>query len=89
MRFWLVWLAVCCSVIGLFTLALVRPNVSPQLIEFPVEVIAVDQHASVAFISVLPKNLTVVSFDEPPNLGRQVLRGRLKQYKGRVEFVVE
>jgi hypothetical protein len=47
------------------------------------------QKENVAFISFVPDNMTVVSFDsiniEP---GHHTLTGRLQQYKGRLEFIV-
>jgi hypothetical protein len=78
------------SIIGIIALFFLKPEVSPQSLQLTGTVKYVNQKENVAFISFSPDNLTVVSFDnvdlEP---GRHTLTGRLQQYKGRVEFVVD
>ena len=78
------------SVIGVIALFFLKPEVSPQSLQLTGTVKYVNQKENVTFISFVPDNLTVVSFDkvdlEP---GRHTLTGRLQQYKGRVEFVVD
>lgn len=78
------------SIIGIAALFFLKPDVSPQSLQLTGTVKYVNQKENVAFISFVPDNLTVVSFDnvnlEP---GRHTLTGRLQQYKGRVEFVVD
>jgi hypothetical protein len=78
------------SVVGIAVLSFLKPEVSPQLLQLTGTVKYVNQKENVAFISFVPDNLTVVSFDnvdlEP---GKHTLTGRLQQYKGRVEFVVD
>ena len=78
------------SLVGLTALFFLKPEVSPQQLQIEGVVKNVWQKDNVAFIRFVPDNLTVVSFDqldiEP---GDHVLNGRLQQYNGRVEFVVE
>ena len=78
------------SIIGITALFFLKPDVSPQSLQLSGTVKYVNQKENVAFISFIPDNLTVVSFDklslEP---GKHTLTGRLQQYKGRVEFVVD
>lgn len=78
------------SVIGLILLFFLKPDVSPQFLALEGEIQAVREHEGVVFIAFVPENFTVVSFKslelEP---GPAVLYGRLQEYKGRVEFVVE
>lgn len=85
----LIAIAIFCSLAGLFLLAILKPNVSPQLLELSGEVIKVNEHENVAFIDIIPDNLTVVSFNGHIQTGKQVLHGRLQQYNGRVEFVID
>ena len=78
------------SIVGLIALFFLRPEVSPQSLQLSGTVKYVNQKEKVAFISFMPDNLTVVSFgkvDLKP--GKHVLTGRLQQYKGRIEFVVD
>ncbi len=78
------------SIIGITALFFLKPEVSPQSLQLSGTVKYVNQKEDVAFISFVPENLTVVAFDkvdlEP---GKHTLTGRLQQYKGRVEFVVD
>ncbi len=78
------------SIIGIIALFFLKPEVSPQSLQLTGTVKYVNQKENVAFISFIPDNLTVVSFDnvdlEP---GKHTLTGRLQQYKGRVEFIVD
>ncbi len=78
------------SVIGIIALFFLKPDVSPQYLQLTGYVKHVYQKENVAFISFVPDNLTVVSFDKV-NLepGEHTLIGRLQQYEGRVEFIVE
>ena len=78
------------SVVGLIALFFLKPEVSPQSLQLFGTVKYVSQKEKVAFISFVPDNMTVVSFkkvDIQP--GKHILTGRLQQYKGRIEFVVE
>ena len=50
------------SVIGIFIIYLVKPEVSPQSLELTGTVKHVYQHENVAFIAFVPDNLTVVYF---------------------------
>lgn len=78
------------SIVGLVVLALIRPDISPQLVQLEGVVERVDVRGSVSFIRFSPKNFTVVSFEKGEFAeGEQVLYGRLQNYKGRVEFIVE
>ncbi len=78
------------SVVGIVALFFLKPEVSPQQLQLEGVVKNVWQKENAAFIRFVPDNMTVVSFNqidlEP---GHHVLTGRLQQYKGRVEFVVE
>ncbi len=78
------------SVIGLIALFLLKPDISPQSLQLSGTVKYVNQKENVAFISFVPDNMTVVAFEQV-NLkpGHHVLTGRLQQYKGRVEFIVD
>lgn len=89
MKVWLVCISIASSLIGLLFILLLRPDVSPQSLTLTGEVVAVNQYPDVSFIEFIPDNLTVVSFSNPPEPGKQVLHGRLKQYKGKVEFIVD
>ncbi len=78
------------SLVGLFVLAVIRPDVSPSVVQIEGIVERVDVRGSVSFIRFSPKNFTVVSFETDEFAeGEQVLYGRLQNYKGRVEFIVE
>ncbi len=78
------------SIIGIIVLFFLKPEVSPQSLQLSGVVKYVNQKENVAFISFVPDNLTVVSFDNPDlEPGHHVLTGRLQQYKGRVEFIVD
>lgn len=78
------------SILGIFALFFLKPDVSPQLLQMDGIVKYVAEKEKVTFIGFVPENFTVVSFEkvelEP---GKHTLTGRLQQYKGRVEFVVE
>jgi len=89
MQTFLLWTALITSIVGLTLLTLMKPDVSPQLLELQGEVIGVEQYEKVAFINFKPEELIVVSFDDIPTTGQQTLRGRLKQYKGKLEFVLD
>jgi len=82
--------SLCLSIIGITAIFFLKPEVSPQSLQLSGTVKYVNQKENVAFISFVPDNLTVVSFDKV-NLepGQHTLTGRLQQYKGRVEFIVE
>lgn len=83
-------IAVSASIVGLFVLALVRPDVSPQFMQLEGEVTGVRVRGGVSFIEFAPDNFTVVSFSDGRfEEGNQTLVGRLQPYKGKVEFVVE
>ena len=78
------------SVIGLTVIFLLKPDISPQSLQLSGEVKHVYQKENAAFISFVPDNMTVVYFEQLPiESGRQTLVGRLQQYKGKVEFVVD
>lgn len=78
------------SIIGLIALFFLKPEVSPQSLQLSGTVKYVNQKEKVAFISFVPDNMTVVSFEKVDlQPGKHVLTGRLQQYKGRVEFIVE
>jgi hypothetical protein len=78
------------SLVGITALFLLKPEVSPQSLQLSGNVKYVSQKEKVAFISFVPDNLTVVYFGKAElQPGEHVLVGRLQQYKGRVEFVVD
>jgi len=83
-------ISLCLSLAGIIALFFLKPDVSPQSLQLSGTVKYVNQKEKVAFISFVPDNLTVVYFDKIDlQPGKHVLTGRLQQYKGRVEFVVE
>ncbi|RMD57598.1 hypothetical protein D6825_03590 [Candidatus Woesearchaeota archaeon] len=82
-------IALVASIFSLALIALVRPQISPRFLELRGVVISERQVDKVTFIEFVPDNLTVVSFNGKIGKGRKRLYGRLKQYKGKVEFVVE
>lgn len=89
MKYWLVYLL--CGLVfmtGLSILLFTRPQVSPSELVITGEVISVVQKDNVAFVTFLPKDFLVVSFEKVPSEGNISLVGRLQEYKGRVEFVV-
>jgi hypothetical protein len=86
----LLFVSLCLSLIGITALFFLKPEVSPQFLQLTGTVKYVNQKENVAFISFVPDNLTVVSFSNVElKPGRHTLTGRLQQYKGRVEFVVD
>ena len=86
----LVIISLFLSVAGIIALFFLKPEVSPQSMQMKGTVKHVYQKEKVAFITFIPDNMTVVSFDKV-NLkpGKHVLNGRLQQYKGKVEFIVD
>jgi hypothetical protein len=78
------------SIVGMVLLFFSKPSVSPQLIELDGTVKSVRVKGDVAFISFVPDNFEVVSFSGVNfEEGNVTLRGRLRQYKGRLEFVLD
>ncbi len=78
------------SIVGIIALFFLKPEVSPQSLQMSGIIKYVDQKEKVAFISFIPENFTVVSFSQlDVEPGHHILTGRLQQYKGRVEFVVD
>lgn len=89
MKDWVVF--VLCAfvfVVGFVVLLVTYPQVSPQELVIEGEILKVSQKGDVAFITFVPNDFLVVSFDEVPAGGNFSLVGRLQEYKGRVEFVV-
>ena len=78
------------SIVGIVALFFLKPEFSPQSLQLSGTVKYVNQKEKVAFISFVPDNLTVVTFEKTDlKPGRHTLTGRLQQYKGKVEFIVE
>jgi len=78
------------SLAGIIAIFFFKPDVSPQSLQLTGTVKYVNQKEKVAFINFVPDNLTVVAFEKVNlNPGKHVLTGRLQQYKGRVEFIVD
>lgn len=78
------------SVIGLIVLFFLKPDVSPQFLELSGEVLKVSNKNAVTFIEFVPADFLVVSFkDLNLGSGNVTLVGRLQEYNGRVEFVVD
>ncbi|RLE45481.1 hypothetical protein DRJ22_04290 [Candidatus Woesearchaeota archaeon] len=86
----LFYVALAVSIVGLFILFFITPSVSPQSIMVSGMVKKIDNRGKVSFITFVPDDFVVVSFDRL-NLseGRYSFVGRLQSYKGKVEFVVE
>lgn len=81
-------IAAVMSVLGIVALFFLKPDVSPQYLQMSGEITRVDVREKVTFITFIPDDFLVVSFEEQVGPGKVVLTGRLQQYKGRVEFVV-
>jgi hypothetical protein len=78
------------SIIGIVTLFFLKPDISPQSLQLSGTIKHVFQKEKAAFINFVPENFTVVSFENLDiSEGHHTLVGRLQQYKGKVEFVVE
>lgn len=78
------------SVIGIVLIFLSKPTVSPQSLELTGTIKSIRTKGDVTFISFVPDNLEVVSFSSKNfDEGTVNLTGRLKQYKGRLEFVLD
>lgn len=89
MKAWIVYLI--CGIVfvtGVSILLFTRPQVSPSELVMEGKVISVAQKDNVAFITFVPNDFPVVSFEKVPPEGSVSLVGRLQEYKGRVEFVV-
>ncbi len=78
------------SLLGLLGLFLLKPDISPQYIQVFGVVKSTSSKGKVTFIEFVPDDFQVVSFERMsiPE-GSHRLVGRLQQYEGRVEFVVE
>jgi|GEM_PF-1724722 len=89
MKDWFVY-ALCAIVflIGFVILLVTHPKVSPQELVIDGEVIKVSQKGGVAFVTFVPNDFLVVSFDKVPPKENVSLVGRLQEYDGRVEFIV-
>jgi len=85
----LLWLSLILSIVGIITLFFLKPDVSPQYLQMTGEIMGVDDKGKVTFLTFVPDDFLVVSFKDKPEPGTYTLTGRLQQYKGRVEFVVE
>ena len=86
----LIIISLCLTIIGIIALFFLRPDISPQYLQLSGEIISINAKEKVTFITFVPDDFLVVSF-EKVNLepGKHKLTGRLQQYKGRVEFIVE
>ncbi len=86
----LIAISLTISLLGLIAIFFLKPDVSPQSLQLSGTIKYVNQKEKVAFISFVPDNLTVVSFNEL-NLapGYYLLTGHLQQYKGKIEFIVD
>jgi len=82
-------IALLLSVAGIIFLFFLKPDVSPQYLQLSGNITKINQKEKVAFITFIPDDFLVVSFEnvdlEP---GYHTLTGRLQKYKGRVEFIV-
>jgi hypothetical protein len=89
MKDWFIYL-LCGAVFiaGVSILLFTRPQVSPSELVISGEVVSVNQKENVAFITFVPNDFLVVSFEKVPPEGDVSLVGRLQEYKGKVEFVV-
>jgi len=83
-------LSLIISILGIIALFFLKPEVSPQYLQINGTVKNVYTKGKVTFISFIPDDFLVVSFDKVDlTVGNHTLVGRLQQYKGRVEFIVE
>lgn len=82
--------SVLLALAGTAVLLFLQPEVSPQQLQLSGKVTEVSNREKVTFLTFVPDDLLVVSFEGRAFVpGEYVLTGRLQQYKGRVEFVVE
>jgi len=88
-QLFLLWIALAVSIVGVLLLFFIKPQVSPAFLSMTGEVTGKRTSNGAMFITMVPENFTVVAFDdlsiEP---GNHTLHGRLQEYKGKVEFVV-
>ena len=86
----LLMLAVVLTIVGLVGIFLIRPEFSPTVLQLSGVVKGVHESGGMSFVDVVPVNFTVVAFHPlPVGLGNHTFFGRLQEYKGKVEFVVE
>jgi len=78
------------TIIGIISLFFLRPDISPQYLQLSGEITSINAKEKVTYITFIPDDFLVVSFEDV-NLepGKHKLIGRLQQYKGRIEFIVE
>jgi len=89
-RNYLIAISFALSIAGIVGLLFVRPDVSPQYLQMSGTIKEVRETGKVTFITFVPDDFLVVSFeDHELTRGEYTLTGRLQQYEGRVEFVVE
>jgi hypothetical protein len=75
---------------GLIILFFLTPDISPQSIVIEGEIIEIQNEEKITFITFLPYDFTVISFQPVENItGRATLIGKLASYDGKVEFITE
>lgn len=86
----IVALAIGVSIIGIVVLFFLKVDVAPQELVLSGEVKSVFKSDKVTFISMVPSNFTILSFDDlGVEKGKVSFVGRLQEYKGRVEFIAD
>lgn len=81
-------ICICLTVAGIVILWFIKPDVSPQYLSISGKITNIDERQNVAFVTFVPDDFLVVSFDKIPQTGKATLIGRLQNYNGKVEFVV-
>ncbi len=86
----LLLMSVALSLLGIAGLFFLKPDVSPQSLQLTGRVVRVTNNERISFLQFVPDDFMVVSFSQLDiSPGNYTLVGRLQQYRGRVEFVVE
>jgi len=78
------------SVLGICILFFLKPDISPQVLVINGSIQKINEWDKVSFITFVPDDFLVVSFEKLElTPGKYSLHGRLQQYDGRIEFVVD
>ena len=89
-RITLISISLAISSLGIVALFFLEPDVSPQHLRINGTITNVNVKDKVTFITFAPDDFLVVSFEDlNVSKGKYQLVGRLQQYRGRAEFVVE
>ena len=82
-------IAIGMSIIGIVIVALANPQVDPQDLAITGMVKSVHDKGKITFITFIPEDFSVVSFEPKVSEGKHTLHGHLQEYDGKVEFVID